>query len=152
MERIAHTSVIGAPIDAVWEFHMDPHNIARVGPPDSTIRILTEDPVIAVGRHIAIEMTLWHFYPVVMENEIAECEPPRRFVDVQIRGPVAYYRHEHLFEQVEGGTRMTDIVEYESDGVFGRIADSTIIRRKLEQIMEIRHRRTAEILEQASDG
>ena len=42
-------------------------------------------------------------------SRITEFEPPHRFVDEMVRGPFALFRHEHSFEEHEGGTRMTDV-------------------------------------------
>ena len=47
-----------------------------------------------------------------MTSRITEYEPPHRFVDEMIRGPFALFRHEHSFEEHEGRTRMTDVVEF----------------------------------------
>ena len=46
-------------------------------------------------------------------SRITEFDPPRRFVDeMEDAGPFAFFRHEHLFEPVGDGTRMTDVVEF----------------------------------------
>ena len=47
-------------------------------------------------------------------SRVTEFEPPHRFVDEMIRGPFALFRHEHSFEEREGTTRMTDVVEFET--------------------------------------
>lgn len=44
----------------------------------------------------------------VMTSRVTEYERPRRFVDEQTEGPFRRMRHEHLFEEVAGVTRMTD--------------------------------------------
>lgn len=46
-------------------------------------------------------------------SRITEFDPPRRFVDeMEDPGPFAFFRHEHLFETVGEGTRMTDVIEF----------------------------------------
>ena len=47
-----------------------------------------------------------------MTSRITEFEPPRRFVDEMVRGPFARFRHEHVFDPIGEGTRMTDVVEF----------------------------------------
>ena len=46
-----------------------------------------------------------------MTSRITDFDPPHRFVDEMVRGPFASYRHEHVFDEVGDGTRMTDVVE-----------------------------------------
>ena len=45
-------------------------------------------------------------------TEIEVYERGVRFVDRQIRGPYKLWRHTHTFEDVSGGTLMTDQVDY----------------------------------------
>lgn len=47
-----------------------------------------------------------------MTSRIVEFDPPRRFVDEMVRGPFTAFRHEHLFEACDSGTRMTDVVTF----------------------------------------
>jgi ligand-binding SRPBCC domain-containing protein len=58
-----------------------------------------------------IEFSLW-FGPIPI-RWIARHEPgptPHSFADSQIKGPLAYWRHEHIFNEVEGGVELTDRV------------------------------------------
>jgi ligand-binding SRPBCC domain-containing protein len=67
----------------------------------------------------------WHFgIPFRMTSRITEYERPAFFVDEQARGLFATWRHEHLFEEREGGTLMTDVVDYRSPlGPIGSAVD-----------------------------
>ena len=50
-------------------------------------------------------------------------EPERRFVDTQLKGPYRTWHHLHEFEEVEQGTRMRDVVDYELPfGPLGTVA------------------------------
>jgi ligand-binding SRPBCC domain-containing protein len=59
-----------------------------------------------------------------MTSRITELDAPRRFVDEMVRGPFAFFRHEHLFEEAGRLTRMTDVVELRT-----RSAPSATCRR-----------------------
>ena len=97
MERISLTSYIHAPIETVWQFHMNVENLKNVSPSGASIRILTPNPEIGLHKRISIEMHLWHLYPMVFDNEIIEFTPPTRFVDLQVKGPLRVYRtHAHF--------------------------------------------------------
>lgn len=57
---------------------------------------------------------------------ISEYCPPERFVDVQVKGPYAMWRHLHTFEPVSEGTLMRDFVTYRVPfsflgGIFHRV-------------------------------
>lgn len=54
------------------------------------------------ARHFGVTWT--------MTSRITEFDRPHRFVDQQVRGPFARFRHEHRFEAIEGGTIMVDVV------------------------------------------
>ncbi|WP_306209597.1 SRPBCC family protein [Actinoplanes sp. RD1] len=59
------------------------------------------DEVTFRARHFGV---VWR-----MTSRITVYEPPRRFVDEQVRGPFRVMRHEHLFAGLgPGRTRMTD--------------------------------------------
>ena len=58
-----------------------------------------------------------------MTSRITELDEPRRFVDEQVRGPFKRFRHEHIFEEISTGTRMTDHIVF--DAPFGLIGDVT---------------------------
>lgn len=50
--------------------------------------------------------------PVRWRTRIENWDPPRRFVDTQLRGPYRTWHHTHLFEPLGDGTLMTDRVLY----------------------------------------
>jgi ligand-binding SRPBCC domain-containing protein len=67
-----------------------------------------------------------------------------RFVDVQTRGPYRHWRHEHVFEVVDGGTLCHDIVQYSVPG--GQLVDRLFVRPDLTKIFAYRCARLRELL------
>ena len=62
-------------------------------------------------------------------------------MDRQLKGPYSLWRHTHTFEEVEGGTRMTDHVEYAVPlGPLGSIARAIFVTRMVEKIFDYRAR------------
>jgi ligand-binding SRPBCC domain-containing protein len=105
---------IAAPPQVVFDFHADPRNIERVAAPPARAHLLEPyDLPLHEGSIVRLRVELFGLLPQEVETEIVVCDPPREFVDEQRRGPFRYWRHRHLFEEVEGGTRLTDDVEYE---------------------------------------
>jgi len=69
-------------------------------------------------------------------------EPGVRFVDRQVRGPYRWWRHEHRFEAVEGGTRVIDHVDYVPRF---RWLTGALVRRDVERIFDYRQQALAEL-------
>jgi ligand-binding SRPBCC domain-containing protein len=83
----------------------------------------------------------WHFrVPFTMTSAIVEYERPRRFVDEQVKGPFAAWRHEHRFEVDPEGTRVTDVVDYASPlGAIGRLVDRVKLERYMTDLLRTRN-------------
>jgi ligand-binding SRPBCC domain-containing protein len=61
------------------------------------------------------------------------------FVDEQRFGPYKLWHHQHIFNEVQNGIEMEDIVSYAvSFGVVGRIVNNLIISKKIKSIFEYR--------------
>lgn len=70
--------------------------------------------------------------------KVTAFEPGRCFVDEMTRGIYRTFRHTHCFESSDGGTRLTDTVEFSLG--FGRWVDNSIGRLTLERTFRQRHR------------
>ena len=101
------TSTFPATLDALLRFHEDPRTLRRLTPPPLIIQLLRDDRrSLTEGE---IEFTLW-FGPVPI-RWTARHEPgptPTSFADTQVSGPLAHWRHEHIFTAVAGGVELTD--------------------------------------------
>jgi ligand-binding SRPBCC domain-containing protein len=88
----------------------------------------------------------WHFgIPWRLTSRITGFERPHHFIDDQVRGPFRRFHHEHRFEPFNGGTRMTDIVEFEAPaGWIGRLAERFVLASYMRAIIESRNRWLAE--------
>ncbi len=74
-----------------------------------------------------------------LTGRITVFEPPARFVDEQVSGPFAWFRHEHRFEPIPGGTRMTDDWRHAAPfGVIGRLVDALLLERLMRRVLETR--------------
>jgi ligand-binding SRPBCC domain-containing protein len=89
-----------------------------------------------------------HFgVPFTMTSRISEYDAPHRFVDEQVSGPFRRWWHEHRFEAVDGGTRMSDHVEFESPaGAVGRLVDRRVLTGYMTGLLRDRNRWLVEAL------
>lgn len=123
------------PREEVFAFFSDARNLEKITPPFLRFQIMTPLPIeMEAGRIIDYRLRL-NGIPIKWKTEISHWEPPFRFVDTQLQGPYRRWVHEHRFESVDGGTRMTDRVEYRLPfGWLGSIAHALFVRRQVESI------------------
>ncbi len=132
-------------LDDVFAFFSDPHNLEALTPPWLHFRIESlSTPTVGVGTEIHYALKL-RGIPIRWTSRIPVWEPPRRFVDEQIRGPYRLWRHLHTFEARGEGTLVRDQVEYAPLG--GWLADRLIVRRDLERIFDYRQARLTDLLD-----
>lgn len=104
------------PIEEVFAFFSRAENLELLTPSSLRFKILSPQPVaMKAGTLIDYRLSLMSF-PFRWRTLIEAWEPPFRFVDSQLKGPYVSWVHEHRFEEVLGGTRMRDRVEYQVPG------------------------------------
>jgi ligand-binding SRPBCC domain-containing protein len=70
---------------------------------------------------------------------ITEFEKGHKLTEEQVKGDLINYRHEHFFKQIDNGTIMIDIVEYDLPKDFiGKWAGKFFLREYLEKIIKNR--------------
>jgi ligand-binding SRPBCC domain-containing protein len=143
---LERSQFVAAPVDEVFTFFSDPRNLAKLTPPwlGFEITSIDEGPVRPGFRIEYIVRPLRVAQTWV--TRIIEVEPNARFVDIQERGPYAYWRHEHRFADVGSGTIVADRVEYALPFVYaGRAVHALLVSRQLDRIFEYRQRAIEEL-------
>lgn len=149
---------VPAPIDHVWAFASEPHNLASISPDFYGIKVSSEGHPQENSR-VEISMNPFgvplNLKWVSLISEIIDIGPQRQFVDLAERGPFPFWKHQHLFEEghaqiagersggminvKEKGTWIKDRVEYSLPlGVLGEVSHAIIIRRTLEDMFVFR--------------
>jgi ligand-binding SRPBCC domain-containing protein len=128
--------VVARELDEVFEFFSSAANLQRITPPWIRFHVLTPQPIV-MRQGVLIDYKLRiRGLPLRWQSEITAWEPQRRFVDEQRRGPYRFWRHEHLFEPCDEGTRVIDNVHYGVPG--GRLVHGLLVRRDVESIFRYR--------------
>jgi ligand-binding SRPBCC domain-containing protein len=135
--------------ERAWEFFATPKNLHLITPPDLGFTSGLEDKPMYEGQQITYTLTVIG-RPVTWVTRITHVETGTRFVDEQLRGPYAYWRHVHEFSNAADGVAMTDTITYSPPlGLLGRLANEVFIRRELQRIFAYRRARLQEIFNQS---
>jgi ligand-binding SRPBCC domain-containing protein len=131
------------PLEEVFPFFASAENLEAITPPLLRFRIMTIRPIeMGVGTIITYRLRI-RGIPVRWSSKITEWDPPRRFVDEQLRGPYRLWRHEHRFEPRDGGTLCHDHVRYATP--FDWLTHRWLVRPDIERIFAFRRKTLSEI-------
>lgn len=131
-------------------FHERADIFAKLSPPPLIVQVRRDDRKSLTEGDL--EFTLW-FGPVPIKWW-ARHEPgptPASFADVMVAGPLAYWRHEHIFQESDGGAELVDRVTLAHHtgwrGIFSRLMFDGV---PLQFLFFYRHLRTRSIVEKSS--
>lgn len=132
---------INASIDDVWDFISSPKNLKQITPKYMGFDIKTKDLAEKMypGMIISYIVKPLLGLKTTWVTEITQVKDKEYFVDEQRVGPYNIWHHEHFIEPIEKGVLMKDIVSYKPPfGFLGSIANSLLIKKKLNEIFEYR--------------
>lgn len=136
LHHLKRSVEIARPIEEVFAFFADAHNLEQLTPPFLRFKVLTPAPILMRAGTIIDYRLRIHHLPIRWQSEIVVWEPPHRFVDLQRVGPYRWWHHTHRFETTSTGTRVIDEVEYAVPG--GRLVHSLFVRKDVERIFAFR--------------
>ena len=158
------------PVELVFAFFANPQNLAHLAPPHLKLRVedvrFTPPPprpvatdasrrfqsvAAGTGSEILVSLVPIPWLPrISWTTRIVEFVWFSHFVDEQVRGPFAVFRHRHGIaaetrDQVEG-TLISDSIDYGPPaGILGAVAAARVWRQ-LEQSFAFRRQRLPEVL------
>lgn len=149
VESLHAEVIVPASLDRTFAFFSDARNLESLTPPWLHFRIETALP-IAMARGTVIDYRIELYgIGIPWRTQIDEWEPGARFVDRQVSGPYVWWRHEHRFESVAGGTRVIDHVEYVPRAAW---LSAWLVRRDVGRIFDYRRQVLREFLVADLDG
>jgi ligand-binding SRPBCC domain-containing protein len=139
--QLVRQTILPVRIDEAWAFFSNPANLAIITPPEMDFRVVSKDLPLQIYNGLKISYTVRPLanIPLAWLSEISSVNAPHMFVDEQLKGPYAYWHHEHTFEEQGGVTLMKDIVTYALPlGVIGRMVNRAVVAKKLAHIFDYR--------------
>jgi uncharacterized protein (TIGR01777 family) len=135
--------------EEIWPFFTDENNLEKLTPPLLHFKVVGKTTAqIEEGTQIRYDLKL-HGIPLKWESKIRTWEPTTHFVDHQLKGPYSLWDHLHQFEDLAGGTLMTDHVRFRLPmGKIGFLAASPFVLKDLDRIFTYRRKQISEIFPQ----
>ena len=127
---------VPSPIDEVFDFFSNAHNLEALTPELLEFKVLTPAPIAMFPGALIDYRLRVHGIPLRWRTEITEWDPPHGFVDTQLKGPYTLWHHTHRFETEGEGTRCRDTVLYRVFG--GRLIQRLFVGRDVEAIFTYR--------------
>jgi uncharacterized protein (TIGR01777 family) len=130
----------------VFAFFSDARNLEMITPAFVHFRILkAPEGDLFEGALIDYRLRL-RGVPVRWRTRIDVWDPPRTFVDSQVRGPYRSWIHTHQFEPLDGGTLVRDVVRYELPlGALGDLVAGKLVENDVALIFAYRRTRLLEL-------
>jgi ligand-binding SRPBCC domain-containing protein len=148
MHTYSRSVIIRAPIEEVFLFHTDVHNLINITPPFIKVKVLHADPP-GIGQNVHLKVRQFGFIPLTMHMEFFLYDYPICLADRQIKGPFSSMVQYRYFEDLGGGyTRMKDVFEFSLPlGFLGKLAYTFVMKKLIEQMFVFRQNMTKKILE-----
>lgn len=139
--HLEFTQTLPITIDAAWDFFSSPKNLRKITPEKMGFQITFQSggEKMYAGQLIKYKINIFPFVKSSWLTEITYVQKPYFFVDEQRQGPYSLWHHQHHFEEIEGGTKMLDIISYSIPlGIIGRMMNYLFIHQQINRIFEYR--------------
>jgi len=143
--RFIYSSLLPAPLEKVWALCADVSTINKISPFFARVNFERVD----LPLHAGAEIIFVGKYPPRMRwhARLEAFVKNSHFVDVQVSGPFAFWRHQHIFKAHGDVTEMIDRVEFSLKGrrLWNQLA-APLIKMLLYFYFQYRHRLTRTLL------
>ena len=137
------------PLAEAWDFFSSPFNLSKITPAKMNFVITSDlkpDTKMYPGMFISYKVSPVFGIKMNWVTEITQVKNHEYFVDDQRTGPYAIWHHEHHFEEIKGGVRMTDILTYAIPfGIIGQLANAILVEKEVKNIFDYRTKAVNEL-------
>jgi ligand-binding SRPBCC domain-containing protein len=144
--------IVNCPVQKVFDFLLRPANIVRVADPSVGLKFIDPPEVVQQGTRLSFQILAMGQVQKA-EHEITLVTPPSLIVEELRKGVMKKWRHEHIFEDQAGSTRIIDRIEFEPPGgILGFLVTESKILEALEDSHFQRQQLLKKFLETESHG
>ena len=145
--RLEKSQKLPITIEEGWAFFSNPENLKIITPDYMGFDIIdSENSRMYSGQIIKYNVTPIFNISMKWVTEISHVNENKQFVDEQRFGPYKFWHHKHIFNEIDGGIEIIDILDYMLPfGVVGRLFHPILVKPKLEEIFNYREQKLKEI-------
>ena len=128
-------------IATAWTFFSNPENLSTITPKEMGFVVLTKNANSSIYEGMEIDYIVSPVLSIPMKwkTRITQVDYQKSFTDFQAKGPYKLWNHFHEFIPNEKGVLIKDTVDYELPmWIFGTLAHSLFVKKKLQQIFNYR--------------
>ncbi len=141
MPIIHLTTFVAAPVERVFDLSrsIDLHRKSMAHTREEAVAGTTMG---LIGLNETVTWKARHLMKTrFMKVRITAMDRPLSFTDEMDKGDLKSMKHEHHFKQIENGTLLIDIFQYETkQGFIGALIDKFYLKRYFQQLLERRNR------------
>ncbi|WP_462254908.1 SRPBCC family protein [Ferruginibacter sp.] len=136
MTRIHITTFITAPIERVFNLSrsITLHKISTAHTNEKAIAGVTSG---LINKDETVTWQAKHLFKTRQHtSKITAMQSPDSFTDEMINGDFKNFKHQHHFKQIDNGTIMIDIVDFESPyGSLGKFFNAVYLKKYIEKFL-----------------
>ena len=141
MRELYFTQQLPITLDEAWSFFSSPANLKEITPAHLGFIVTSKHhgEKMYAGQIIRYIVKPVLGIPLKWCTEITQVVDKQYFIDEQRFGPYAFWHHQHLFTENNGGVLMRDILNYKMPlGFLGNIVDAAFVHNEVKGIFEYR--------------
>ncbi len=150
MIKIIDSIMIDAPIEVCFDAARDITIHTKTvwkHTKEKAVRGVTSGP-IGLNQTVTFEATHLGLRQT-LTSKIVEYQRPYLFVDEMQQGAFKSLRHVHSFEEVDGKTKMTDVLVFEAPyGLLGKMVERLLLARYMKEFIHDRNKEIKKMIEQ----
>ncbi len=136
MSKIHLTTFIAAPIERVFNLSrsITLHKISTAHTNEKAIAGVTSG---LINKDETVTWQAKHLFKTRQHtSKITDMQSPDSFTDEMINGDFKNFKHQHHFKQIDNGTIMIDIVDFESPyGSLGKFFNAVYLKKYIEKFL-----------------